>query len=398
MVARLAELGVTRYYWLVWHAATDWDDLKLFLPAAARAHIQTWVYLVPPTEGPTQGYPASEPFKLDYVRWAEAIARLSLEQPSLTGWVIDDFYANSKVFTPAYVQQMQAAAKRVNPRLAFYPLMYFPEITPRFVADYRGVIDGVVVAYPQDREEIVGARAVLNGDTSAIPGELSYPWHSPSQAGEFVSASISGRVLSGRHVRVRFAERDDFLGATSGYHFKQVTVDGAVVWEQDVAGGTKGWEQVDLDLTGRAPAGANVSLAFRLVERKGVGNFGVRWRIRYLHADGLRLSSTAFTSPRWKVDKSGAFVAGFGPQPPPVRGLSPVPFIVMTAASSEEFRLRHGDPATPARMGDWLRICLQASRDGVCDGVVTYCLDKRPQSAFFPVAKSLFWEFSRGHR
>jgi hypothetical protein len=25
MVTRLKELGVTAYYWLIWHAATDWE-------------------------------------------------------------------------------------------------------------------------------------------------------------------------------------------------------------------------------------------------------------------------------------------------------------------------------------------------------------------------------------
>src|ERR1039458_625785 len=46
LLARLKELRVTTYYWLVWHAATDWDDLKLFLPKAAEANLQVWVYLV----------------------------------------------------------------------------------------------------------------------------------------------------------------------------------------------------------------------------------------------------------------------------------------------------------------------------------------------------------------
>src|ERR1035437_4380875 len=50
LLARLKELHVTTYYWLVWHARTDWDDLKLFLPQAAQANIQGWVCLVPPTE------------------------------------------------------------------------------------------------------------------------------------------------------------------------------------------------------------------------------------------------------------------------------------------------------------------------------------------------------------
>ena len=68
-------------------------------------------------------------------------------------------------------------------------------------------------------------------------------------------------------------------------------------------------------------------------------------------------------------------------------------FIVMTAGSADEFRLRHGDPASPERIADWLRMSLQAWRDGQCDGVVTYCLDKRPESRVFPLAQKLFGEF-----
>ena len=45
LVARLKELGATTYYWLICHAQTDWDDLKLFLPKAAEAKLEVWVYL-----------------------------------------------------------------------------------------------------------------------------------------------------------------------------------------------------------------------------------------------------------------------------------------------------------------------------------------------------------------
>src|SRR6185369_1191332 len=50
MVRRLQELRVTTYYWLIAHAATDWEDLKLFLPQASRSHIDVWPYLVPPSQ------------------------------------------------------------------------------------------------------------------------------------------------------------------------------------------------------------------------------------------------------------------------------------------------------------------------------------------------------------
>ena len=238
MVARLKDLGVTSYYWLLWHASTDWEDLKLFLPKAAEAGIAVTAYLVPPSESPPHAKWYSEPFRLDYKRWGEEIARLSLEHSNLTSWVIDDFYANHELFTPAYVGEMQARARKVNPRLVFMPLMYYPEITPQFAVDYGPVIDGVVAAYPKDREEIGRARTVLDA----------------------------------------------------------------------------------------------------------------------------------------------------GPQ---------IPFIVMTAGVEYEFRLRYGDPATPERIAEWLRMCLTAWRDGLCDGVVTYCIDKGPESKTLPLAKALYKEFGR---
>ena len=112
MVKRLKELGVNTYYWLIWHAATDWDDLKVFLPKASRAGIDVWVYLVPPTESRSQ---YSEPFRMDYARWAEEIARLSLQHRNLKAWVIDDFCDNHKFFTPAYLQKIRARARPSTP-------------------------------------------------------------------------------------------------------------------------------------------------------------------------------------------------------------------------------------------------------------------------------------------
>jgi hypothetical protein len=341
------------------------------------------------------GYPASEPFKLDYLRWAEEIARLSFQHTNLTGWVIDDFYANRQFFTPAYVRQMQSKAKEINSRLAFFPLMYFPEITPQFVDNYHEVIDGVVVAYPQDREEIVHARAVLNGDTSSMPGELSCPWNAPTQAGDFVSAGIPIRVVSTNQVSLRFVERDDFTGPTAGYHFKQVTIDGVVVWEEDVARGSNAWKTVEVDVTRWVEGKINPTLAFRLFDKKGVSNFGVRWRVRDLKPVGLETLANLDEAQWWRVERHGPFTAGFGSPVQTDKRNIHIPFIVMTAGSADEFRLRHGNPASPERIAEWLRMCLQTWRHGQCDGVVTYCLDKGPESAVFPLARKLFHETRR---
>jgi len=394
LLARLKELHVTTYYWLVIHARTDWEDLQEFLPKAAQANLQVWVYLVPPTESaPKEGTAYPEPFRLDYGRWGEEIARLSLQHTNLTGWVIDDFYANHEFFTPAAVRDMQQRAKAISPRLVFYPLMYYGEIRRRFVEDYRAVIDGVVVAYPQGRDEIDQAWAILNDAAVVRPGELSFPGSTTSQAGDFVQATQSATAAPGGPRRLSFRERDDYTGPTAGYHFKQLLVNGAVVWEADVAGGTNAWGDVAVDVTAATQGRTDCTVAFRLLDKRGVGNFDVRWQVKDLRTDGLTLAAGLDQPQSWQVAQRGAFDAGFGERiKAPTRRFH-IPFIAMTAGQAIEFRLRHGDPASPERMAEWLKFCLDAWREGKCDGVVTYCLDKQPGSKVFDLARDLFAEY-----
>jgi len=65
----------------------------------------------------------------------------------------------------------------------------------------------------------------------------------------------------------------------------------------------------------------------------------------------------------------------------------------MTAGTLSDYRKRHGEPAIPQSVADLLRVSLQAWQDGKCDGVVTYCLDKRPDSPTFPLVQEAFQEF-----
>lgn len=383
LLARLKELRVNTYLWLVWHQPTDWEDLQRFLPKAAEAGIDVWAYLVPPSEPP-----ASEPFDLDFAQWGEEIAKLSLRHSNLRAWSIDDFYANTaKVLTPDYVRTMQARAKAIQPQLAFLPLMYYGEITRKFVDDYRQIVDGVVAAYPNDRDEITSAWEILNDVRTAHAGELSYPWSVPSRAGDFIQAAQPATVQPSARTRIRFRERDDFRGKTAGYHFKQLLVDDTVVWEQDVEGGDSKWQDVEVDVTGAVRGKENVALAFRLFDRKGVSNFGVRWQLRDLRTEGLKVAADFRESKPWTVRSRGAFQSGFDPHAQPGRRRFHVPFIVMTAGERGEFKMRHGEPASPERMAEWVRMSLRAWREGQCDGVVMYCLEKSRGSAVFDAVR-----------
>jgi len=395
MVARLSLLRINTYFWLIWHASTDWDDLKLFLPEAAKANINVWVYLVPPSESPPRTGLYSEPFRLDYFRWAEEIAKLSLRYPNLTAWVIDDFYYDRKLFTTQYVHEMQRKAKQINSSLAFLPLMYFPQMTPDFINQYRDVIDGVVVAYPQDEVEIEVAWMILNNVFRTMPGQIRFPKLTPSQMGDFVTISQTAAVEPANRYFISFREQDDFTGETAGYHFKQLLVDDVVVWEQDVAGGTPKWHEVVVDVKKHVEDKDVVRISFRLLDKKGVSNFGVRWLLHDVEVKGLQPAADLSEPQNWQVSKRGAFEAGFGDEIKVKAGSRQfhLPFIVMTAASVGAFRKRHGEPATPEHIAQWLEMCLQTFKAGKCDGVVTYCLDKRPHSPTFQAALKVLSTF-----
>lgn len=147
----LERLGVNTYVYLIWNSPTDWQDLiEEFAPAAAKAKINIWLYLVPPSECQDDPKPhlsgrCSRPFEKDYVRWAEEIAKLSVRQPNVHAWALDDFFSQ---LPPEEVAEMQRVQKEINPKLAFYTTVYFSEaVNPEFYDRYEGVIDGIIYPY-----------------------------------------------------------------------------------------------------------------------------------------------------------------------------------------------------------------------------------------------------------
>jgi hypothetical protein len=148
LAAELGELRANTYHWLIWTGQADWEDLQRFLPLARARGILVWVCLVPPSESPPRTKRFSEPFKLDYERWAVELAKLSRREPNLVAWSIDDFSRNLSVFTPARLGQILGAAREIAPQLAFVPCVYFPAAAkPEVARDYRGLIDGILFPY-----------------------------------------------------------------------------------------------------------------------------------------------------------------------------------------------------------------------------------------------------------
>lgn len=151
LLTQLLDLHANTYSFCIHGNSNDWADLQLFLPLARAHGIRVWGSVVPPSESPPRTHAYAEPFRTNYVQWAEAFAKLALRETNLVAWSIDDFPYNVKTtFTPDYVHKMIEDARAISPRLAFVPCCYFKQITTNFVAKYGVSLDGILFPYRHD--------------------------------------------------------------------------------------------------------------------------------------------------------------------------------------------------------------------------------------------------------
>jgi hypothetical protein len=397
LIRQLQGLMANVYLYLIWHAETDWEDLRRFLPEAGAAGMEVWAYLVPPSESPPRTTLFSEPFRLDYIRWGEEIGKLSAEHPNLTAFVIDDFFENARFFTPEYVRQMRAAGRRHNPGLLFLPLMYYPEIDHTFVAGYREVIDGVVAAYPKGPEDIRSARAYLT-DRYESPTRwiFTYPGRTPSEAEGFAEVRRTYAVSPADRYALRLTVEDNYRGSAQARQqnrearWKQVLVDGNVVWEEDVAAGAEGPRTVRVDVTSQAKGKDSVSVVLRAADRRSVTRFRLKVSWSEPEGDGLRPADgsdwTSNTQGRWQASFEAAYRG---------TGACYLPLVVMVAASRGEFPQRLPLPATPENIRDHLKMAFEEWAQGHADGVVTYVLDKSPGNPDYAAVQPVFARAAR---
>jgi hypothetical protein len=154
LVAELVELHANTYRWVFRPGTTNLEDFKQFLPLARARNIRVWVTVNPPSERKAQDSRPLAERLAEYEQWAVDFAQLSRSDTNFVAWSIDDFVWNLKFFTPEATRRLVTAARRVNPRLAFLPCVYFKAATPQFVKDYGPFCDGVMFPY---RDESGGA-------------------------------------------------------------------------------------------------------------------------------------------------------------------------------------------------------------------------------------------------
>lgn len=165
----------------------NWTSFKRFVAAAQPAGIIVWAVLIPPSEGGN-----SPPFNRDYVRWMQELARLSLKYPCLKGVNVDDFYWDTKFFTPKYTCRIYSAKQSINPRLQFAPTIY--GLDTGFAQRYGSCIDGVWLWW-RNLEGDVGLDVWLRNSRQVIKNRFpiyggvyagSTHWHKQGRPGPSV--------------------------------------------------------------------------------------------------------------------------------------------------------------------------------------------------------------------
>lgn len=190
MIARLKQLRVNNCNYLVWNSPSDWDDLRHeFLPAAETAGIQVWPYIVPPAETYVKGK-GSDPYRLDYEKWAQELAQLSLHYRALTAWVMDDFTWNTKTLTPEYMAKLRDITRAINPEFLFFPVVHFTAISDEWIRNYKPYINGVICPYLDLPYNNTQRTASLDTSINRVRDTLNLPLYVLLYAGRHLTSPL----------------------------------------------------------------------------------------------------------------------------------------------------------------------------------------------------------------
>jgi hypothetical protein len=125
--------------------------------------------------------------------------------------------------------------------------------------------------------------------------QFGVAYNIPTKKGDYVEASQKVRLDPGvGSYRISFRQMDSRTqSAAKRYHIKQFLIDGRVVWQKDVAkDGKKKRYKVSLNLTKYLKGKSSATIAFRLYEKRGVGNYTVKVTFGKIRTRGFHVANS----------------------------------------------------------------------------------------------------------
>jgi hypothetical protein len=181
----------------------------------------------------------------------------------------------------------------------------------------EGVINGVVMYQlwlPLPGRPQFGGVNYSHGDGRGAAVFAIHP-DKPTAAGDFGAGYTSITVPSGSTSCRLTAWHYDSRGVptATGHRFKQILVNGTVVWEQDVALDPPEWRQTpSLNLWPHLRSTGTNELRLRLIEKRGTGNLNVRLQFDDIAlSGGCSIGNPSFeASGGWTYTRVGGEVLG----------------------------------------------------------------------------------------
>jgi hypothetical protein len=396
VVKHLSELKANTYLWAI-EQPNAWADLANFLPKANRAGISVWVYLIPPSES-SSGFP---PYYIDYISWTNAIAKLSLRYSNLIGYVIDDFWYNTNMYQPgslfssAYITSMVNTGKAINPKLKFYPLLYSwtfnnsasASYDTLFVDNLSSLIDGAVVAFPNEHEyassdsvDIINTISFLNDQYFVLT--VTYPPSHISTKGDYGYATQTCDITNHSDISIEIDYNTLNYLNDSTYHVLELRANNKVVWKKGF--GSYGYFGDTVISLTSALTGVDIcSLQLGIYNSTMVYNYPAYANYIVKNVTGLNYSYSA-----WKSKVQGAYSVRIR------KGNNQyhLPLIIMPSADSTQYAKRYSDPATPANITNRISYAGNFAPNKI-EGIIIYDLNLLG-GATFNLVKKVFSNIS----
>ena len=382
LVSRLQELNANTYAFLLWHRPeTDFEDLKLFLEKSRGLNLAVYAYLVPPDEQ----CQAVKPYGCDFEAWGRELATLSRTYPHLVGWIIDDFYFWD-FFTPDYVSRFVRAAKNVNPDFRFYPIVYYSQfIQSNIFYNYSSTVDGIILPFHSttpscnltSTSELDGEIKYFNETYRAgLQGlTVKYPASSGSQIDEAGGFKTNLTLNDAGDLAFEFKILNPLWTTTAGYHFAQLLLDGAVIWEKDLMEITRPTATTPFSVVTlpESALGRTVELRWQVIEKRPVSNYPVEVQLITPVGGWTPFATGAFTTEQKQLT-------------------SRTPALIIMVYSGGYCG---GQIPAPDYVERVTRLALEAADDGKVKGIMQYVLNKtdRAVGSQFDLVRKLYAKY-----
>jgi Ca2+-binding RTX toxin-like protein len=383
----LVKMGVNTYYYLVWHNAHDWDDFPAFNKLAAAHGISVWVYVIPWTETPLKkkdSYGYSEPYKTDYKAWARAT--FMVKNPNVKGLVIDDFWINTLFnefwdvelgihrFNRAYIKDMLAQAKAIDPNFKFMPLMYFQTSWQDFMDNFGDLVDGVVLGYPKSALGVENALTYLTDQPHGPSAFLLLDRNQLAKAGQQASVSTTVNFTDPKEAQISFyCDTTNGAATNTSSEIARVILNGKTIWEQNADSGIPD-SIIHLDLSKYITKAGPATIEFGLYcTQKGKPNL-LPVEDRF---DDIRIYGTGKTpweyaiNPKFTTRADGLFRTTLS-RGDAGEGVLRLPTILMPSGVAWQHHKRFNEPGSPPFLQAKYAFSLDLLHQGVVQGMVPW--------------------------